>query len=401
MTYLHVSHVQALHTSQCLMIGPWLLTALLVVGCAGMQGPSPPVGLVEIAAGERHTCAVTTVGSIECWGLNHDGQLGDGTEEDRLTPADVKGLTSGMNAITAGWRHSCALTTAGDVQGGGVKCWGLNHDGQLGDGTKVDRKIPVDVKGLQNGVLAITSGDRHTCALTIAGAVKCWGNNHDSQLGDGTGVDKNTPVDVIRLDSGVKAIAAGERHTCALTIAGAVKCWGNNHDGQLGDGTGLDKKTPVDVVGLASGVKAITARWRQTCALTTDGGVKCWGLNHEGQLGDGTAVDKNTPVDVVGLASGVKAITAGWRHTCAMTTASTVKCWGSNHDGQLGDGTGVDRSHPVEIMGLTGVTAIAAGAEHTCALTQKSGECWGHNEDGQLGDGTTTSTLSVVKEVGP
>ncbi|MGH7147275.1 MAG: RCC1 domain-containing protein, partial [Nitrospiraceae bacterium] len=138
-------------------------------------------------------------------------------------------LRTGVVAIEAGWHHTCALTTTGRVN-----CWGNNHDGQLGDGTEVDRSTPQDVVGLMSKVTAIAAGERHTCALATAGGVKCWGNNHDHQLGDGTGVDRVTPVDVTGLTSGVQAITAGSRHTCALTTAGGVKCWGNNHDGQLG-----------------------------------------------------------------------------------------------------------------------------------------------------------------------
>ena len=305
-------------------------------------------------------------------------------------------LLTGITEIEAGWHHTCAVTTAGDA-----KCWGNNHDGQLGDGTEVDRAIPVDVVGLLNKVQAITAGERHTCALTTAGGVKCWGNNHDDQLGDGTEIDRVTPVAVVGLTDGVKAISAGERHTCVLTTAGGVKCWGNNHDGQLGVGTEGDKKTPIDVAGLTSGVQAIAAGRRHTCALTTAGGVKCWGNNHDGQLGDGTKIDKKTPVDVMGLAGAVKAITAGWRHTCALTASGSVKCWGKNHDGQLGDGTAINRSSPVDVVGLpSGVRAIAAGGQHACALNPQFVSCWGDNEDGQLGDGTTADTLAAREEVG-
>src|SRR5436309_505503 len=201
--------------------------------------------------------------------------------------------------------------------------------------------------------------------------------------------------------TGLVEIEAGWHHTCALTTAGGVNCWGNNHDGQLGDGTEIDRKTPVDVVGLTSGVKAIAAGWRHTCALTTGGGVKCWGNNHDGQLGDGTGIDRNTPVDVAGLTSGVAAITAGWRHTCVLTTGGGVKCWGKNHDGQVGDGTAINRRTPADVVGLTsGIKTITAGGQHTCALNPKYVQCWGDNEDGQLGDGTTADTLAAREEVG-
>lgn len=209
---------------------------------------------------------------------------------------DVSGLGSGIAAIAAGRDHTCALTT-----GGGVKCWGRNWAGQLGDETTTNRNTPVDVSGLGGGVAAIATGQSHTCALTTSGGVKCWGANGSGQLGDGTTTNRTTPVDVVGLGSGVAAIAAGERHTCALTTGGGVKCWGSNGSGQLGDGTWTQRNTPVDVSGLGSGVQAIAAGGSHTCALTTGGGVRCWGWDGYGQLGLGTIIYRTTPVDVVTL----------------------------------------------------------------------------------------------------
>jgi alpha-tubulin suppressor-like RCC1 family protein len=377
----------------CVVLGAlWFLSA-----CAEINAPSRLLtDVVDVKAGERHTCALTSAGGVKCWGFNHDGQLGDGQESDRSAPVAVTGLTNGVKAITAGWRHSCAITSMG-----GIQCWGNNHDGQIGDGSELDRRTPQDVVGLLTRVTAIAAGERHTCAVTTAGGVKCWGNNHDGELGDGTKKDRVTPVDVTGLTNGVTALAAGWRHTCALTTAGGVKCWGNNHDGQLGNGTFNDSSSPGDVAGLTSGVTAIGARWRHTCALTSAGGVKCWGGNHHGELGDGTRIDRNTPVDVVGLTGGVKAISNGWRHNCALMGSGGLKCWGSNHDGQLGDGTGIDRKDPVDVTRFTGgVTAITAGGQHTCALAKGIVTCWGENEDGQLGDGSYKSTLAAKGEAG-
>jgi len=358
----------------------------------------PLLNIAAIAAGYVHTCALTGGGGVKCWGSNWNGELGDGTTIDRHTPVDVSGLASGVSAIAAGGNHTCALTG-----GGGVKCWGRNDYGQLGDGTTTDRYTPVNVSGLASGVSAIAAGSNHTCALTAGGGVKCWGNNWDGQLGDGTTIERHAPVNVSGLASGVNAIASGKDHTCALTAGGGVKCWGYNSNGQLGDGTTIDRLTPVGVSGLASGVSAIAAGGHHTCARTTGGGVKCWGYNSNGQLGDGTNIDRYTPVDVSGLASGVSAIAAGQSHTCARTVGGGVKCWGNNFQGQLGDGTTIDRHTPVDVSGLaSGVSAIAAGEIHTCARTTGGGvKCWGSNGYGQLGDGTTTDRHAPVDVVDP
>jgi hypothetical protein len=169
--------------------------------------------------------------------------------------------------------------------------------------------------------------------------VKCWGANAAGQLGDGTNIiDSNVPVNVSGLGSGVATVSAGWVYTCAVTTVGSAKCWGNNFFGQLGDGTVLNSNVPVNVSGLG-GVAAVSAGGSHTCALTTGGGVKCWGWNDFGQLGDGNEpTASGTPVDVSGLGSGVAVLSAGFIHTCGLTTGSDVKCWGDNASGQLGDG---------------------------------------------------------------
>src|SRR5258706_4030913 len=278
-----------------------------------------------------HTCAVTTSSGLKCWGLNDYGEVGDGSTTNRFTPVDVSGLSSGISAVAVGGRHTCALTTAG-----GVKCWGQNFYGQVGDNTTATRTTPVDVTGLTSGVTAIAAGSYHSCALTSGGGVKCWGFNANGQVGDNTTTNRLTPVDVSGLTSGVQAVSAGKTHTCALLTAGGVKCWGGKNVSPLGDGNSSQRMTPVDVTGLTSGVGAIAAGFQYTCARTTVNGVKCWGNNANGQLGDGTTTTRSTAVDVSGLTSGVAAVTAGRTHTCARTTTGGVKYCGTTTFGQAG-----------------------------------------------------------------
>ena len=345
-------------------------------------------GVAAVAAGERHTCALTAGGSVACWGSYGWGQIGDGTGQPRLTPVPVSGLGSGVGAITAGRNHTCAVTSGGDAA-----CWGGNDEGQLGDGTMEPRPTPVPVSGLGGGVAAVAAGEKHSCALTAGGRVACWGDNSAGQLGDGTSEVFVAPSPVSGLDSGVAAVASGNLHTCAVRADASVVCWGENGVGQLGDGTTERRPTPVRVSGLTIGAAATASGSSHTCALTTGGAVFCWGNNRWGQLGDGTTEAHLTPVPVNGLGSGVTAVAAGDVHTCALRTNGSVMCWGDNGYGQLGDNspTASPVTTPVPVSGLGGVTAIAAGMWHTCALTAGGAVfCWGLNTEGQLGDGTTT-----------
>jgi alpha-tubulin suppressor-like RCC1 family protein len=342
---------------------------------------------MEIASGNNHTCSLTTDNGVVCWGSNSNGELGDGTNTKKNAAVQVAGLASGVQAVVTGYFHSCALTDAG-----GVKCWGANGNGQLGDGTTEQRLTPVDVSGLTSGVIAIAAGHSHTCAVTTGGGVKCWGNNASGQLGDEGNMQRLTPVDTSGLGSGVASVASRYHHTCAVMTGGAVKCWGANGSGQLGNNSNSTAYSPVDVSGLTSGVAEVTMGQNHTCAVLTTGGVKCWGYNGLGQLGDGSMFSAPTPVNVSGLASGAVAAAAGSNHTCVLTDAGAVKCWGANFDSQLGDGTQFTRYSPVAVNNLTsGVQAVAAGNNHSCAvLDSGSVKCWGNNTLGQLSTGNAT-----------
>lgn len=346
-----------------------------------------------LAAGWNHTCALTNTGRVQCWGSNGSGQLGDGAGGNKSTPVKVSGLSSNISTMTSGEDYTCALTTIGTVH-----CWGANHTGQLGDSTTTGRAMPAPVSSLNSSIAAIAAGDMHTCALTNTGGVLCWGANYSGQLGDNSGVSfKATPVAVSGLSSRVTAITAGEAHTCALTSSG-ILCWGANTLGQLGDSTTASKPTPVSVTGLSNGIVAISAGDFHTCALTNSGSMQCWGDNRYGQLGDGTTLNKATPVAVSGLDSAVTAITAGDFHTCALTVSGDILCWGANGSGQLGDGTTVSKAMPVVVSGLSsGMAAVTAGGVNTCGLTSAGGvRCWGYNSSGQLGDGLGQNKVTPI-----
>jgi alpha-tubulin suppressor-like RCC1 family protein len=361
---------------------------------------TPPNKTNLIALGAAHTCAITNTGGVKCWGDNESGQIGDGTTANRPTPTDVIGLSSGAIAISAGWSYTCAV-----MSDGGVKCWGDNKYGQLGDGTTTNRTTPVDVIGLNSSAIAIAAGNDHTCALTSEGGVKCWGDNWMGQLGDNTTDRRLMPVDVYGLISGVSFLAVGAQHSCALVNANKVKCWGANIHGELGDGTTTTMKNsvgsliPVDVINLGSNVVALALGQFHTCALTSEGEVKCWGDNRYGQLGDGKITAHITPANVSGVDAGVIAIGAGRFHNCVLTDG--VKCWGWNKEGQLGDNTTTDRSTPVNVTGLNGdIAALAVGGHHTCVLIDKGGiKCWGWNFSGQLGNGQMVDSNTPITDI--
>lgn len=232
-----------------------------------------------------------------CWGGNSSGRLGDGTTTNRATPVPVIGLSSGVTAISAGGAHTCA------IQSGQAKCWGAGGSGRLGYGSTSNQLSPVSVTGLANAV-SISAGGSHSCAQTSAGAAVCWGHNDSGQLGDGTKTDRSTPVGVQGLQQGVSSVIAGYYHTCALTSAGAVSCWGLNDKGQLGTGNTTDSSTPLFVIGLSSGVRQISLTRSgletntHTCGVLSDGSAQCWGNNQFGQLGNGATANSTTPIDV-------------------------------------------------------------------------------------------------------
>jgi alpha-tubulin suppressor-like RCC1 family protein len=340
---------------------------------------------------------LTSAGAIRCWGDNTQGQLGDGTTTDSLSPVTVSGLGGPATNVVTGDSQTCALTTAG-----GVKCWGNNLNGQLGDGTTTQSSVPVDVTGLASGVTALAAGDNHTCAALSTGTVKCWGWGTSGQLGNNTITSSSTPVDVQGLPATtVTALTGGYRHTCAALSDGSARCWGRNTEGQLGNSTNIASRVAITPTGLGSGVTAIVAGGAHTCAVQ-GATTKCFGLNTAGQLGNGTITNANSPVTVTGLTTAT-AVAAGGSHSCALTTNGSAKCWGLNQEGELGIGDPVtnNTTTPADVTGLTAQTAITAGIQHVCSQTLLGiTSCWGLNTAGQLGNGNTTRQFSPVLVLG-
>ena len=370
-----------------------------------------------ITLGQSHSCTLHQTGTIACWGNNSEGELGSKAGEfessdagytfDSSVPVGVIGISNAI-AITAGDRYSCALH-----QTGNISCWGDNRDGQLGNGTNNYSSVPVKVKGIDDAT-AISAGVWSSCALHNDGNISCWGNNHLGQLGNGTGGTFHdhspVPVKVTGIDDATAITTGGViySHSCALHPTGSIFCWGSNDDGQLGNGTGGDygdmSSVPVKVVNIDDAT-AISTSFRHSCALHQNGTISCWGTNWYGRLGDDNEdYYSSVPVMVKGI-DDATAISTGLAHSCALHQNGTISCWGHKGSGQLGNGTGDNvaeySSVPVKVQGIDDATAITLGQLHSCALHQTGSiSCWGTNYRGALGDGTGDDSSVPVKVQG-
>ena len=379
----------------------------------------------HIAGGDAYSLAICPDSTVRAWGWNFYGWLGDNTTTDTSIPLQVHGsgnigFLSSIIDVEAGDVHSLALKSDGTLW-----TWGYNIWGQLGDNTTTDRYTPVQVHGPANvgfltGITTMAAGEYHSLAVKNDGTVWAWGHNVSGELGDNTTTARKTPVQVlgpggVGFLTGIVAVAAGAFQSIAIKNDGTVWAWGWNDFGQLGDNTITQRNTPVQVlgpggVGFLTGIIDVTAGDMHSVALKNDGTVWGWGRNIRGELGDNTNTDSWTPVQVhgsgnVGLLSGITAVEAGEEHSIAIKNDGTVWDWGSNNSGQLGDNTTTNRSTPVQVHGpgnvvfLSGIIAIAAQAENHTIAIKNDGTVWdwGWNYYGQLGDNTTTDRYTPVQ----
>lgn len=349
-----------------------------------------PLSVSSISVASDYACAVTTAGGVKCWGSNLNGNLGVGLSSSELfsspKPLDVVGLTSGVAKVYAGEFSACAVT-----QAGAVKCWGSNYEGLLGVGLAADELMssptPMQVSGLSSGVAQVSFGTFHACARLTDGSVKCWGNGGDGQVGDGATGIRYTPATTNI--SGVSHLVSGSTHTCAITSSG-MKCWGANNFGQLGDGTQTNRLSPVSVIGLGSVPVSAAAGGPSTCAVTAAGGALCWGVNNNGQLGNGTLDSAKTPVSTY-YTSGVDSIAISGQHACVKLTSGELRCWGGNYGGVFGNGVSDFNPtfEPVAPLNLgSNVRSFSIGNYNTCVvLTDNTARCAGSGGLGQIGNG--------------
>jgi alpha-tubulin suppressor-like RCC1 family protein len=362
--------------------------------------------LTQISAGGDQSCALDSAGAAYCWGHDVLGGLGDGDGPDSDVPVavDTSGVLAGktLTQISSGLLSACALDSAGAAY-----CWGSGGEGQLGDGSTAPISgvpVAVDTSGVLAGktLTQISAGNISTCALDSAGAAYCWGNNYLGALGDGSTTDSDVPVAVDT--SGVLAgktltqISVGEGFACALDSAGAAYCWGNN-DGDLGDGSHADSDVPERVV--TSGVLAgktltqIAAGNVSTCALDSAGAAYCWGINEDGELGDGSINSSPVTVPVAVDTSGVLAgktltqISVNYGPACALDSAGAAYCWGENEGGELGDGSSALNSDVPVLAGPQAPTGVTAAPGNTTATVS-----W--TQPGSLDGGTLTGYTATA-----
>lgn len=343
----------------------------------------------QLALGASHSCALGGDGTVLCWGRNHAGQLGDGTQEPRSAPTPVTGLNS-VVAIAAGFDFSCAL-----LEDGGVRCWGANASGQLGDGSRQPRLRPVAVNGLAP-VLALAAGKYHACALQQDGLVLCWGDDENGQLGDGQQWTSSTQPVPVPLSFDPLALAAGGYHTCALDDLGRVWCWGARWSGQTGTQVSqVNELSPTRIDSL-TGVLRIAAGEGHSCAVRSDQTLWCWGDSRLTRAGP-DLTDDASPAQVADLAEVIDVDTSMY-HICVRLLRGGVKCWGYNREGQLGDGSRTSRDEPGTTLQLStdDTREVRAGGTHSCArMRQGTTWCWGDGTWGQIGEGSLQSTASV------
>jgi alpha-tubulin suppressor-like RCC1 family protein len=352
--------------------------------------------IVQIAAGTGFACAVLADGTAHCWGRNQSGQLGDGTKAPHFVPAPVQGLADVVEIAVSraagegSDAHACARS-----RDGAVRCWGDNGDGQLGLGSVGDQTLVPALVSLPGPATRIATGGRHTCAI-VAETVHCWGSDAQGQVGDGGDVGGVVPEPALVRDDALD-VALGEDFGCMLVkVTGMVECWGANQRKQLGSAfPGESSGAPLLVPG--TGAVAIAAGRDFACAVKSPSAVKCWGENNNGELATKqTGPPDAPPVDATALAE-VDALALGVRmggakrggHGCMLQVGGSVACWGDAEAGQIGNGTVDDFVLEPATASLSGpATSVSAGVSFTCALLASGAlRCWGENQQGQLGTG--------------
>lgn len=351
------------------------------------------ISIARLGVGAHHACAIRANGTLWCWGDNAFGALGDNSSEPlRATPVNESTANTTWTRVDAGGSHTCAMRADGSTW-----CWGLNSHGQVGDGSNTNRAVAVREQSVAVDWVEVSTGDMHACALKGDGSLWCWGSSFSGQLGNTTtGADahSNMPDRVTSQSSNWTQVTAGGYHTCAIRTDGSLWCWGNNLRGQLGQGNqGSDTNRALPSrVGADNDWMSVSAGGWHTCALKTDQSLWCWGSNFYGELGDGTsgsAADRLVPTRETTNGTNWALVSAGSHFTCALSATGERFCWGLNVDGQLGNGTATNAVAPARAdTDGTLWKAVASGGSHSCGVrSDDEVKCWGRNSRGQVGAG--------------
>ena len=338
-----------------------------------------------LSSGGEHGCRLPGDGSLLCWGRDQYGQLGDGkVGPDVTAPQRVMG-GSKWRSVSSGGASTCGIKNSGKLF-----CWGVNHRGQIGDGSEKVRAKPV-VVSKKTKWQSVNASWFNTCGITSRAKLYCWGDNAAGQLGNAKVKQSAKPVKV----PGGKwaSVNVGSRYVCGTKTDGSLWCWGGNLFGQLGIGSFAGKDRPARV-GTSTTWAEVSTSWTHTCARTTAGAVYCWGRNTYGALGNGNVTTTATPQLVTGARKAVD-VTTFEGGSCLLEDGGQVWCWGNNAYGLIGDGTLPFAMEPV--AGPAGMTEIEAGWRHVCGVTSAGATCWGANDRAQLGNGTLTSSPSPVE----
>ena len=331
------------------------------------------------------------------WGSNIQGQLGDGTTTSSNLPVNVIGGITNWSQLSGGAIHSLGLTDDGIAY-----AWGNNLNGRLGDGTTTSSNSPITVIGDITNWSQVSAGNDHSLGLTDDGIAYAWGAGSSGRLGDGTTVAKSSPVTMIGDITNWSQVSAGAFHSLGVTDDGVAYAWGLNQFGRLGDGTTIARSSPVTVIGDITNWSQVSGGALHSLGLTDDGIAYAWGRNLTGGLGDGTRIDKSSPITVIGGITNWSQVSAGGGHSLGLTDDGIAYAWGSSAQGRLGDGTTVNKSSPITVIGgITNWSQLSAGSSHSLGLTDDGiAYAWGFGNEGRLGDGTAAIRSSPVTVVG-
>ena len=349
----------------------------------------------KVGGGNGHTAVVSNDGTVRMFGDNTYGQLGVNDTTQRNTPVQVLNITS------ATWIALSSFNSIILLSDGTLRTFGRNQFGQLGVNDTTQRNTPVQVFGISSSATAVSGGYAHTAVLLANGTVRTFGANLYGNLGVNDTTQRNTPVQVWGISSSAVAVACGmgDYHTAVLLADGTVRTFGSNITGQLGVNDTTQRNTPVQVFGISSSAVAVACGFRFSSVILSDGTVRTFGSNNRGQLGVNDTTQRNTPVQVFGISSSAVAVACGGYHMAVLLTDGTVRTFGSNNNGQLGVNDTTNRLTPVQVFGISSsATAVACGYYYTAVLlADGSVRTFGTNGTGQLGVNDTTSRLTPVQ----